>query len=259
KFQTKSRFGCTACKRRRVKCDGCQPTCGGCAKLRSNCQYLYPYPSRSPEPEPEQSTQQVAEDRSVSQPKPLFDLLDLALMYHYTTSTCQHLFTGDRQIYVWQDYIPTLGRSNGVLMHGILAVTALHQAHQSANERGTYRTRALHHHGMGLPIFKAMVASASTETAEVIVAYAILLGIWVYGAPAITSEQLSFDEILDTVEIGRTGRSVFRLYRDVVITTPIGLLLNPTYGEPPQGSQVSCSLPEAMEISYNQVEHDAEK
>ncbi|KAF2111483.1 hypothetical protein BDV96DRAFT_582242 [Lophiotrema nucula] len=266
-FHSKSRFGCTVCKKRRVKVDERQPICRGCARLRLECNYSHPRPSTTPEStsstplsmslELEQSVSHVAEDHSASQSRPGFDLLDLTLMHHYATNTCQHLFTGDRQAQVWQHYIPNLGASNGVLMHGILAVTALHQAWKNPLDRDLYRTRALHHHGIGLPLFKSMVASASPETAEIIVAYVILLGIWIYASPDMTREQLSLDDVLSTVETVRTGRSVFHIYRDVVITTPIGIFLIPPCREPLLGRQVSLAH-EALETLRKQVENPSE-
>src|SRR6478735_2066363 len=40
KGHTKSRAGCSSCKRRRVKCDLITPECGACHRLGLECQYL---------------------------------------------------------------------------------------------------------------------------------------------------------------------------------------------------------------------------
>lgn len=230
-------------------------------KIRSKCNYPYPQPSSNLTPEglePGQSESHEAEEHPASQPQPGFDLLDLTLMHQYAINTCQHLFTGEQQVQLWQYYIPSLGAFNGVLMHGILAVTALHQAREDDHNRDLYRTRALYHHGIGLPLFKAMVASASPEMAEIIVANAILLGIWVYASPDVTGERLSVDDILSTVEIVRTGRSIFHLYEDIVITTPIALFLVSPCREPMLVNQVS-SAHEALESLRTQVGDLSEK
>ncbi|KAM5360089.1 hypothetical protein ACJZ2D_014000 [Fusarium nematophilum] len=178
-------------------------------------------------------------------------------MHLYATDTCQHLFAGEPHSQVWQLHVPALAASNGVLMHGILAMTALHQARKGPPSRGFYHTRALHHHGIGLPLFQTMVASASPETAQVIVTYAVLLAIWVYASPEITAERLSYDDILRAVEIVRTSRSVFQLYRDVITKTPIGVFLIPP-SRKPLVSQVS-SAQEALQTLRNQIEHPSDE
>ncbi|QPG76016.1 hypothetical protein FOA43_003402 [Brettanomyces nanus] len=43
RFHRKSRKGCAACKRRRVKCDETKPGCQNCQRLGLDCVYLYPY------------------------------------------------------------------------------------------------------------------------------------------------------------------------------------------------------------------------
>lgn len=40
KGHTKSRAGCSSCKRRRVKCDFVTPECGACCRLGLECEYL---------------------------------------------------------------------------------------------------------------------------------------------------------------------------------------------------------------------------
>lgn len=41
KSHTKSRTGCTSCKRRRVKCDEGLPSCGSCRRLALVCEYTH--------------------------------------------------------------------------------------------------------------------------------------------------------------------------------------------------------------------------
>ncbi|KAI5951569.1 UPC2 [Candida jiufengensis] len=40
KYHQKSRYGCSTCKRRRVKCDEQKPLCGNCVKLKLECGYI---------------------------------------------------------------------------------------------------------------------------------------------------------------------------------------------------------------------------
>jgi hypothetical protein len=196
--------------------------------------------------------------RDSSAPQSSFDLFDMTLMHHYVTNTCKHLFIGVQQVHVWQHDIPALAASNIILVHGFLAVTAIHCAWKEPAKRDLYRSRALHHHGLSLPIFQEMVAFASSETAEVIVAYSILLCIWVYAFPEIAPEQLSLDDILSTVDVIRGSRTVFRLYRGVIMESPMHVFLNPlipAFIHEDQGSSVRQSL----QLLRDQVGHESDK
>jgi hypothetical protein len=190
--------------------------------------------------------------------QPSFDLLDMTLMHQYATDTCKRLFMGDRHIQVWQHDIPALAASNAILLHGILAITAVHYAWKEPVRRGVYRSRALYHHALGLPKFQEMVASASPRTAEVIVAYAILLGLFAYAFPEIASEQQSLDDILSMVESIRAARTVFRLYRDTIMESPMGVFLHPPVLLPVPGDQVSPVRP-ALRLLRDEVQHESDK
>ncbi|KEY71264.1 hypothetical protein S7711_02370 [Stachybotrys chartarum IBT 7711] len=198
------------------------------------------------------------EDGHPSQSQLGFDLTDLKLMHHYVTSTSHHLFGGNRQSHVWKHHIPTLAASNAALMHNILALAALHRARVESGSRISYRNRAFYHHGMGLPLFKRELDSASPETAEVIVASAALLGIWIYASPEAANEKLSLDDILSTVEIVRAGRSIFNLYKEFVITTPIGLFLIPSCRAPLVANQVSLTQ-QTLQALRNELDNSSDE
>lgn len=179
-------------------------------------------------------------------------------MHHYATDTYQHLFPGEKQNQVWQHHVPKLAAANSVLMHGLLALTALHKARRDPSHRDLYRDCAMYHHGVSLPVFQGMVACASTDSSEVIVTYAILLGMWIYASLEVTAERLSLNEILSTVEMVRSTRSVFNLYREAVMKTPIGVFLVPPSRRPLLGSEVS-SARDALQTVRRHVEHPSDK
>ncbi|KAH8881106.1 hypothetical protein GQ53DRAFT_518791 [Thozetella sp. PMI_491] len=260
RFHRKSRFGCAECRKRRVKCDEDEPECGRCVRTRSKCDY--PHVESNQESPPSLSSASGIPSSRVnhnsSAPGSSFDLLDMTLMHHYVTSTCKHLFVGVQQTQVWQHDMPALAASNIILVHGFLAVTAIHCAWKEPLRRDLYRSRALHHHGLGFPMFQEMVASASSEKAEVIVAYSILLGIWVYAFPEIAAETPSLDDILSMVEVIRGSRAVFRLYREVILESPMHAFLNPPLLATITKGQDS-SVFETLQLLQDQVDHEADK
>ncbi|KAK3368379.1 hypothetical protein B0H63DRAFT_75701 [Podospora didyma] len=229
-FHRKSRFGCTECKKLRIKCDEIEPICGRCLRTRSNCYYPR-QAARNTNASDETGPPWTAARHLSAPPQPpsSFDLLDMTLMHHYATDTCKHLFMGSWQVQLWQYDIPALAASHVVLLHGILAVTAIHYAgreNATPAQRDLCATRSLHHHSLSLPRFQAMVASASAETAPVIVAYAVLLGLWVYAFPQVAAdenddEHQSLGDILTMIQAMRGARAVLNLYRDAITQSPM--------------------------------------
>ena len=145
-----------------------------------------------------------------------------------------------------------------MLMHGLLALAALHRARDDSARRDFYRTRALHHHGVGLPLFQKVLASASPKNAEVLVAYALLLGICVYAFPKIAAEKLSLDDMLDMSEVVRGARTVCNLYRDVVIQKPIGLFLRKPSRKPLPERHVS-PVRDTLQALQDSVQHPSDE
>ncbi|KAJ9165574.1 Zn2/Cys6 DNA-binding protein [Coniochaeta hoffmannii] len=264
RFHRKSRFGCTECRKRRVKCDEDGPICGRCLRTRSKCHFPSVQSNSESPPSTYDASQSPssspwpAPDISASQPGS-FDLLDMMLMHHYSTHTCKHIFTGNQQAQVWQQDIPALASRNVVLLHGILAVTAIHYAWREPARRDVYRSRALHHHSLGLPIFQEMVASASSQTAEVIVAYAILLSLWMYAFPEVAAEQQSLDDILSMVETIRGARTVSKIYRDNIMEGPMSVFLQPPLVGPALGNLEVSSVSRHLQVLKDQVDHDPDK
>ncbi|KAH7317600.1 hypothetical protein BKA65DRAFT_514804 [Rhexocercosporidium sp. MPI-PUGE-AT-0058] len=259
-FHRKSRFGCSECRKRRVKCDENEPICGRCVRTRSKCHY--PCAESNPKSPPLTSNASGTPSSLVAWDSPAlstsFDLFDMTLMHHCVTNTCEHLFNGARQKQVWQHEIPALAASNVILVHGFLAVTAIHCAWKETARRDLYRSRALRHHGLSLPIFQEMVASTSSETAEVIVAYSVLLSIWTYAFPEIAAEQPSLDDILSTIEVVRGSRRVARLYQEVIKESPMRVFLDPPLPAPILEDQDS-SARQTLQLLRDQVDHQSDK
>ncbi|KAM0327061.1 hypothetical protein ACHAQA_006184 [Verticillium albo-atrum] len=60
--------------------------------------------------------------------------------------------------YVWRDVVPGIAYASPFLMHGILAVAALHKAHVVHAQRRTYADLAIYHQTAGLEGFRAALA-----------------------------------------------------------------------------------------------------
>ena len=80
--------------------------------------------------------------------------LDLSLMHHYTRHTYATLADLETAIPVWQDGFPTEAASHPFLMHGLLALTALHIALEDLPSHKTYVDHALQHYTFALTLYR---------------------------------------------------------------------------------------------------------
>ena len=87
--------------------------------------------------------------------------LDLELMHHYCTVTCNTLALREDARHVWRAIIPTEGYANKYVMHGILAIAALHRAYlySATPQKEKYVKASAYHLASGLTEFRGLIAS----------------------------------------------------------------------------------------------------
>ncbi|CAG7963041.1 unnamed protein product [Penicillium olsonii] len=188
----KSRNGCPECKRRRLKCDERYP-CTNCVKHAIQCSYIeqdVSTPSATPATQPDSlhtgrhspsipRSYPATPGYASAPPENRSDLLhfltdspneiqtletddwasDLELMHHYCTVTCNTLTVREDARHVWRVVLPIEGYSNKYLMHGILALSALHRAHLYPRWRDKYIKATAYHQAAGLKQFRELIAS----------------------------------------------------------------------------------------------------
>ncbi|KAF3061061.1 hypothetical protein GL218_03715 [Daldinia childiae] len=153
----KSRAGCRRCKARKIKCDEVHPRCGNCTKHGVACDFEHPgivdtlSPVETPRPttstsncdSPSTSTLPPTPSVELSTPLPLYRhpeplpltnsnksnrMMELKLLHHYTTITCQTLaISSPVSEKIWRDTVPNLAFTGAeFLADALLAVSALH-------------------------------------------------------------------------------------------------------------------------------------
>lgn len=85
--------------------------------------------------------------------------LDLELMHHFCSMTCNTMTWREDARHVWRVIIPMEGYSNRYVMHGILAIAALHKAYLYSTQKTKYIKAASHHLALGLKEFRELLAS----------------------------------------------------------------------------------------------------
>ncbi|GKT57656.1 fungal Zn binuclear cluster domain containing protein [Colletotrichum tofieldiae] len=200
----KSRNGCQRCKARRVKCDEGRP-CQKCVAHGAHCSLLdHPAPLMAPRTPPAPSKpQQYAPIRpahgvhealseasltptavSSTSPypgesapdthNPVTDPWDLSedwlqslrLMHHYSTST-RHVLPQDACTEeLWKTAIPEMACSHKFLMHGLLALSALHYAYVHPQEQKKWDIISVHHQNLALRFFALRLNGINKDNCE---------------------------------------------------------------------------------------------
>ncbi|KAK2737952.1 hypothetical protein CKAH01_18803 [Colletotrichum kahawae] len=89
---------------------------------------------------------------------------DIDLMHHYCVLACDTMGYRDSVRHVWREVFPREGRLYGFVMHGLLAVAALHKASLlRAGEQHLYLTRSAYHYDKGQETFRSLLSSVTEE------------------------------------------------------------------------------------------------
>ncbi|PVH72303.1 hypothetical protein DL98DRAFT_74695 [Cadophora sp. DSE1049] len=116
----KTKTGCLTCKKRKIKCDESRPECDNCIKHTLGCEYA---PSNVPV--------LAAGITLYSGGAHNLNLVDLEFLHNYCTSTALTLHRDPPTIRLWSITVPQFGFAHDYVMHGILALSALHMGYAS--------------------------------------------------------------------------------------------------------------------------------
>lgn len=148
---TKSRNGCTTCKRRRVKCDETRPVCKNCQHLRLECLYASP------------AVLSCAD----------LQLMNLRLLHHYDTEVARTISdSGISTEAIWSRDVVEMGLEFPFLMHAILMFSATHLAQREPKE---YCNVVVQHRSMALTLLRSEVQHINSENLDPLVATSVLL------------------------------------------------------------------------------------
>ncbi|OQE47437.1 hypothetical protein PENCOP_c001G03748 [Penicillium coprophilum] len=84
---------------------------------------------------------------------------DLELMHHYCTATCNTLTIREDSRHVWRIVLPMEAYSNKYLMHGLLALSALHRVSLFPTQKAKNIKASAYHQAAGLKEFRELISS----------------------------------------------------------------------------------------------------
>ncbi|EMC99938.1 hypothetical protein BAUCODRAFT_356585 [Baudoinia panamericana UAMH 10762] len=147
----KSRNGCVACKRRRVKCNEQSP-CSACVRRGEPCSLATLTPESTGE-----------DDTSENLPSTREWLQDMELMHHYGNVIREEPFASGPQVaHLWQDTVPQEAFKHPFLLHALLALSALNLAHHHDVDAARYLRLADKHQAIAISGFRNALAGEIT-------------------------------------------------------------------------------------------------
>jgi len=113
---------------------------------------------------------------------PAIDVIDLAvpelrLLHHFTTTTVPSLSSDDRTTDGLREYGIKLAFDNPYLLHGMLALAALHlsRLEKDKAKSGEYVTQAVRHHDAGLTRFREDVQDLNLQNYQPVLFYSTIV------------------------------------------------------------------------------------
>jgi hypothetical protein len=209
--------------RRRVKCDEETP-CGNCVRRNEECSLLEPTPSSSSEAAPSDPALPSTSDEWIS---------DLELMHHYTDSIADGgMATRPKVRHLWQSYIPRQALKHTFLMHGLLALSALHLAYQHPEEAVRYLRLCDKHQSIALGRFRSILSSSEfdVERADALFGLAAVISVSSMARSSALFEHdsdekvISMDEVVELFILTRGVRDVIHLAHQHISRGPLAEL-----------------------------------
>ena len=133
---------------------------------------------------------------------------------------------------VFQEEVPKLSFANLYLLHGLIAIAALHKASTVGTGRLKYIQKAVESLNSGLPRLHSLIANLEAEDPHAITMYAGFVGLYAIGLPAAQFRDSQLENVLETLagafELVRGTATVITETWIQVKQGPIGPLMSST-------------------------------
>ncbi|KAL3469725.1 hypothetical protein BJX99DRAFT_264912 [Aspergillus californicus] len=184
RFHHKSRYGCTPCKHRRIKCDERKPVCNNCVERSVDCSFNLK--STLPTADRQSSTRTLTRvPRPLSQAPGLSfcrgDSRDLELFCHfqiYTAPAFNHPASVEK---LFRDEFPRIAASFPFLGHGLLSIAYIHLAHLSKNQNTSkLLAESALHINQALPGYLGAIKDITKDNSDALFGFALLVVLFTF-------------------------------------------------------------------------------
>lgn len=136
---------------------------------------------------------------------------DLELLHTYHTSTCSSMCTDELFQDLIRSTLPEIGLTHHFVLHGILAISALHLAHFRTQKAQYYHAQARRHYDTGLQCATVQLLSINDENCHALYLFNLLSSFIAFGWGPTQGDFLLFGErrLGDWAMMNRGTRAIF--------------------------------------------------
>ncbi|KAJ5715764.1 uncharacterized protein N7483_012945 [Penicillium malachiteum] len=237
----KSRHGCNNCKRRRVKyfqCNEGRPTCINCDQRQEPCIYAETgpvafmeqpkrrYQKKTSSSDEDQRSQRLgsesqystvtqkegdrADDSSLTADTPSLNLIQAELMLQWIYHTHKIFARNEATRQVWEKHVTREALQAPFLMHGILALSALHLSHlREDGKHIMWLDAAIAHKSTALSMFTEQLSNISNSNAKAMMGFAGLAFAFSLASTLESAKDVSrLDALIDVFSMARGVETV---------------------------------------------------
>lgn len=116
-------------------------------------------------------------------PSTNLNMMDLELLLQWCNSTHQALSRSPRLDPIWRYLVTEEALTQPFLMHGILALSALHLARTKGDSRAAYIGAAVAHQNQALALFRERLDDIDSSNAKAMFALSSIVAVYAFGFP----------------------------------------------------------------------------
>ncbi|MCJ1286209.1 hypothetical protein MMC26_005554 [Xylographa opegraphella] len=155
---------------------------------------------------------------------------NLRLMHHFAVSAHKSIAPSPGAVAVWRDLIPQLAFEYDFLLHGVLAVSALHLALTSQVNKLAHSALALRHYTAALALFRPHLDSITSSNIYPLFAFSCVVPVYIFGYPHVSQFPTNpLPEMLEMISVMRGCADIVGSGVQWLMNSPFKhLLLQPT-------------------------------
>ncbi|RAL04330.1 uncharacterized protein BO80DRAFT_347568 [Aspergillus ibericus CBS 121593] len=218
-------------------CDEQRPSCSNCSKRQSTCEYdsstslLWTNEESQPCQRAKKATRKGAlqsespstttansfsflgrwgDEFAAPQAVPSLNITDLELMMQWCNSTYKNVSRGEKTDHIWRARTPEEALAHPFLMHGLLALSALHiaQTRRDIQQRPAYLSTAVAHQTQALALFRDLLGDINASNAKAMFAFASVVVYYTFGLPHSPESSDPWAIVDDLIQIFTLARGV---------------------------------------------------
>lgn len=174
-------------------------------------------------------------------------------MYHYAMTVCDIVGVRENLVHIWRDYIPQQAVKHPFLMHGILALAALHLAYLRPDSSVEHLQRCDKHQTIALEKFRSILSlPVDPQLADARFALAATLSVSSMARSCVGKDSVSLDmnTIAELFILTKGVRDMLHMSYEHINTGPMAVLLQIRNPELTEGI-----LPPSVSACFEAVQH----